>query len=120
MNYIEQNLRDQFPADGIASDVLDTLEGRLSKALLDDIREYLLGFHPDMQLEIANDMLDCTMGRSVHYTGLKFVDRMLKAFYLLISEELGRDLGELIQVHKYGGHYKPTITINQTKTISFQ
>lgn len=120
MVYIEQNLRNQYSADSSATDILDTLEECLSKSLLDDIREYLPGFHPDLQVEIADDVVDFTNGDSVRYTGLKYIDRMLKAFYLLISEELGRDLGELIQVHKDGGHYKPTITINQTKTISFQ
>lgn len=104
MKYIKQNLRNQFPVDDTASDILNTLEGRLSNSLLNDIREYLLGFQPGMQLEIANYMLDCTMGRSVHYTGLKYTDRMLKAFYLLISEELNRDLGELILVHRNGSH----------------
>lgn len=99
MNYIEQDLRNQYPADGSATDILDTLEGRLSKSLLNDIREYLPGFHPDLQVEIADDVVDFTNGDSVRYTGLKYIDRMLKAFYLLISEELGLDLSELVQVH---------------------
>lgn len=103
------------------------------------MREYLRGYSDDMQLEIADDLLDCATGQSIHYTGLTYVDRMLKAFYLLISEEMGRDLGELIALHQEGGGgkpseskslseaaphlkpspYRPTITINQTKTISF-
>ena len=120
MKYIGQNLSNQFLIDGAASDILDSLTGRLSERLLEDIREYLPGFHPDLQVELADDIADFTSGDSVRYTGHKYIDRMLKAFYLLISEELGRDLGELIRVHKDGGHYRPTITINQTKTISFQ
>lgn len=119
MNYYEQNLRDQFPIDGTSASVLDCLEGRVSDRLIKDMREYLRGYSDDMQLEIADDLLDCATGQSIHYTGLTYVDRMLKAFYLLICEEQGRDLGELIQTHKDGGHYKPTVTITSTKTISF-
>lgn len=120
MKYYEQNLRAQFPIDGTSASVLQCLEGRVSDRLISDMREYLLGYSDDMQLEIADNLLDCATGQSIHYTGLKYIDRMLKAFYLLIFEEQGKDIGELIQVHKDGGHYKPSVTITQTKTISFE
>lgn len=118
MKVYDQNLRDQFPIDSISNSVLDCLEGRVSDRLIKDMREYLRGYSDDMQLEIADDLLDCATGESIHYTGLTYVDRMLKAFYLLICEETGYDIGALVLDHKEGGHYKPTITINQTKTIT--
>lgn len=118
MKYIQQDLRDQYPVDGTSDSILDCLEGRISDKVITDMREYLRGYSDDMQLEIADNLLDCACGNSIHYTGLTYIDRMLKSWYLIIFEEIGRPLGELIQCHKEGGHYKPTVTITKTKQIS--
>ena len=85
----EQDLTYQFSVDGTAQDVMERLEDKVSPALLDTLNAMLLGFNDDMQLEIADDLLDFAYGQVVHTTGCPSADAVLNACYTWIAEEKG-------------------------------
>ena len=80
----EQDLTYQFGVDGTAQYVMECLEDKVSPKLLDLLNAMLLGFNDDMQLEIADDLLDFAYGQVVHTT-----DAVLNACYTWIAEEKG-------------------------------
>ena len=86
---IEQDLTYQFGVEGIAQDVMECLEDKVSPELLDVLNAMLLGFNDDMQLEIADDLLDFAYGQVVHTTGCPSADAVLNACYTWIAEEKG-------------------------------
>ena len=53
------------------------------------IMEMMLGFSKDMQLEIADNLLDFAHGHVVHTTGCWSADAVLKTCYGWIAEEQG-------------------------------
>ena len=53
------------------------------------IMEMMLGFSKEMQLEIADDLLDFAHGHVVHTTGSWSADAVLKSCYEWIAEEQG-------------------------------
>ena len=85
----EQDLTYQFSVDGTAQYVMECLEDKVSPELLDVLNAMLLGFNDDMQLEIADDLLDFAYGQVVHTTGCPSADAVLNACYTWIAEEKG-------------------------------
>ena len=85
----EQDLTHQFGVDGTAQYVMECLEDKVSPKLLDLLNAMLLGFNDDMQLEIADDLLDFAYGQVVHTTGCPSADAVLNACYTWIAEEKG-------------------------------
>ena len=51
--------------------------------------EMMLGFSKEMQLEIADNLLDFAHGHVVHTTGCWSADAVLKSCYEWIAEEQG-------------------------------
>ena len=86
---IEQDLVYQFGVDGTAQYVMECLEDKVSPKLLDVLNAMLLGFNDDMQLEVADDLLDFACGQVVHTTGCPSADAVLNACYTWIAEEKG-------------------------------
>lgn len=95
VEYIEQNLDDECGVDSVAFEVINCLEGKVSSALWDSIFNLLLGFSAEMQVEIADDLLDFVCDHKVHTTGCMSVDAVLKTCYRWIAEEQGFDKGEI-------------------------
>lgn len=85
----EQDLTCQFGVDGTAQYVMECLEDKVSPELLDVLNAMLLGFNDDMQLEIADDLLDFAYAQVVHTTGCPSADAVLNACYTWIAEEKG-------------------------------
>ena len=85
----EQDLTYQFGVDSTAQYVMECLEYKVSPELLDILNAMLLGFNDDMQLEIADDLLDFAYGQVVHTTGCPSADAVLNACYTWIAEEKG-------------------------------
>ena len=84
-----RDFRAQSPIFCVAESVLENVEERVSKELYDNMKDYLLGFTDDMQLEIADDLLDAVCHGWEHYTGIRHIDEKLNSFYQLIDEEVG-------------------------------
>ena len=68
---------------------MECVEDKVSPKLLDVLNAMLLGFNDDMQLEIADDLLDFAYGQVVHTTGCPSADAVLNACYTWIAEEKG-------------------------------
>ena len=85
---ITRDMRAQYPIDGIAKSVFENIEGRVSDKLYQDMMDYLLGFNDDMQLEIADNLLDAVCHGWQHYIGIPHIDTKMKGFYFLIEEEM--------------------------------
>lgn len=89
---VEQDLRSEFSIDGVSMSIMDCLEDRVSPELLELLKQMLLGFNDDMQLEMADDLLDFAHGHVIHTTGCLSADAVLEACYQWIAEEQGIDL----------------------------
>ena len=98
VEYIEQDLNDECSVDPVALMVLECIEGRVSSALWDSIYNLLLGFSAEMQLEIADDLLDFVCLHKVHTTGCMSVDAVLKTCYRWIAEEQGFNMVEIEKI----------------------
>ena len=81
------DLRDQNPIDSVALTVLENVKTRITDDLYNDIVESLRGFTEEIQLEIADDILDYVCNKWVHKTNLKSVDTLLFGMYGRIKEQ---------------------------------
>ena len=88
----EQDLAYQFSIDGTAQYVMECLEEKVSPKLLELLNAMLLGFSDDMQLEIADDLLDFVCMHVIHTTGCPSADAVLEACYKWIADEKGIEL----------------------------
>ena len=89
---IEQDLSCEQSVDSVAKSVMECLEDRVSPELLYILNAMLLGFSNDMQLEIADDLLDFTCGHVIHTTGCMSADGVLESCYQWIAAEQGIEL----------------------------
>lgn len=83
-----RNMRHECHIDCTAQSVMECIEERVSKKLYEDMMDYLLGFTEDMQLEIADNLLDAVCYGWEHYIGIPHIDTNMKDFYLSIEEEI--------------------------------
>ena len=86
----KNDLSMQFEIDDAAYSVFVNIEGRVNDELYNQMYDYMLGFDKEMQLVIADNLLDAVIYGWEHYTYIDHVDDKLKSFYLLIDKELGR------------------------------
>ena len=86
---IDQDLAEEFGVDGVANEVMRCMENKVSPGLLDLLNLMLLGFNGEMQLEIADDLLDFTSSHVIHTTGCLSADAVLKSCYSWIAAEQG-------------------------------
>ena len=84
----KRDLRPECHIDGTAKSVMECIEGRVSEELYQDMMNYLLGYTDDMQLEIADNLLDAVCYGWRHYIGIPHIDMIMHGFYLLIEEEM--------------------------------
>ena len=83
-----RDMRPECRIDGTAQFVMECVKGRVSEKLYHDMKDYLLGFTDDMQLEIADNLLDAVCSGWEHYINIPHIDTKMKNFYLLIEEEM--------------------------------
>ena len=83
----DNDLRYQNPIDSVAQTVLENVKTRITNDLFNDIVESLRGFTEEVQLEIADDVLDYVCNKWVHKTNLKSVDTLLFGMYARIKEQ---------------------------------
>ena len=95
VEYIEEDLKDNCGVNSVACEVMDCLEDKVSSELWNLILNLMLGFNDEMQLEIADDLLDFVCDQKVHTTGCMSVDAVLKTCYKWIAEEQGFDREEI-------------------------
>jgi hypothetical protein len=83
-----RDMRPECHIDVTAQSVMECVEERVSKKLYEDMMDYLLGFTDDIQLEIADNLLDAVCYGWQHYIGIPHIDMIMFGFYLLIEEEM--------------------------------
>ena len=83
-----RDMRPECPIDVTAKSVMECIEGRISDKLYRDMMDFLLGFTDDMQLVIADNLLDAVCSGWEHYINIPHIDNKMKHFYLLIEEEM--------------------------------
>ena len=83
-----RDMRPECHIDVTAQSVMECVEGRVSEKLYQDMMDYLLGFSDDMQLEIADNLLDAVCHGWEHYINIPHIDNIMKNFYFLINEEI--------------------------------
>lgn len=86
------NLRFTWEIDPETKALMNLVELKVSKHLFEDMMDYLLGFDKEMQLEIANNLMDCVRENCDNYIGIRHIDTKMRCFYLLIDQEMGRKL----------------------------
>ena len=84
---ILQDLTSEFNIDERAARIMMLMEGEISNELLRVLVQELQGFCAQMQIEMAEDLLDFTIGHVVHTTGCRAVDFVLDYCYSHIANE---------------------------------
>ena len=86
---IPQNLSNEFDIDERAARIMRLVEGEVSEELLEMLMSELQGFCGQMQIEMAEDLLDFALAHVVHTTGCPSVDYVLDYCYSYIAMEHG-------------------------------
>lgn len=101
---VNQDLRGDYEIDSVAMDVMECLEGKVSRSLYELLKVQLLGFGSDMQLEIADNLLDFAHEHVIHSTGCPSADVVLESCYTWIAAEHGmltnESMNELMNSYK--------------------
>lgn len=84
-----QDLRKNFKVNPSALKELGTLEKMVSPELFYKLAQMLQGFHDDMQLEMAEDLVVFAREQVAHTTKCFGADYVLDVCYGLIASELG-------------------------------
>ena len=86
---IPQDLSNEFGIDERAARIMRLVEGEVSEELLEMLMSELQGFCGQMQIEMAEDLLDFALAHVVHTTGCPSVDYVLDYCYSYIAMEHG-------------------------------
>ncbi len=84
---ITQDLSNEFGIDERAARIMRLVEGEVSEDLLCMLLGELQGFCGQMQIEMAEDLLDFALAHVVHTTGCPSVDYVLDYCYSHIAME---------------------------------
>jgi hypothetical protein len=87
-----RDVRPEYSIDGTAKSVMECIEGRVSEELYQDMMTYLLGYSDNMQLEIADNLLDAVCYGWRHYIGIPQIDMIMHVFYILIEDEVNQQV----------------------------
>ena len=86
---VEEDLSVGLGIDWVAGQVMECLRDEVSPELHQLFMQMLLGLDSEMQLAVADDLLDFACNHTVHTTGCLTVDVILKQCYCWIAEEQG-------------------------------
>jgi hypothetical protein len=89
VEYVEMDYSSEYGVDSTALIVLESLEDKVSDELWHFLYRIMLGFNADMQLEIADDLLNFVCHQMIQTTGCFSADAALITCYRLIAEEKG-------------------------------
>lgn len=86
------SVQDLMPDYGLkpeVEEIMDRVAPEVSPLLRDMLEEQLLGFHEDIQIEMAEDLENFANLHEAHYTGSADVDYVLTQCYAWIAAEHG-------------------------------
>ena len=84
---VHQDLLMEHPLDPVAERILDCMRGRISPALQGHFMQLLRSFDEEMQIEMADDLLDFSSDHIAHTTGVISADVILDLGYKMIAYE---------------------------------
>ena len=84
-----RNLRREYPLNPSAEKELSSLQKDVTPELYGNLIQMLLGFHADMQLEMAENLVMFACQHIAHTTGCPSVDFILDVCYTWIATEHG-------------------------------
>ena len=84
---IHANLIADHQIDRVAEQVMTGLEDKVSPVLYGTLIMLVRGFDEDMQLEMADDLVDFAKYHVAHTTGVMSADVILDLGYMMIAEE---------------------------------
>jgi hypothetical protein len=84
-----QDLRKEFSMNPLAEREMKSLEKHVSPQLYGMLIQQLLGFHADMQYEMAVNLVVFALNHVAHSTGCPGVDNTLDVCYAWIAMEHG-------------------------------
>jgi hypothetical protein len=84
---IHANLIADHQIDRVAEQVMTGLEDMVSPVLYGTLIMLMRGFDEDMQLEMADDLVDFAKYHVAHTTGVMSADVILDLGYMMIAEE---------------------------------
>jgi hypothetical protein len=84
---IHANLIADHQMDRVAEQVMTGLEDMVSPVLYGTLIMLVRGFDEDMQLEMADDLVDFAKYHVAHTTGVMSADVILDLGYMMIAEE---------------------------------
>ncbi len=84
---VHQDLLTEHPLDPVAERILDCMRGRISPALQGHFMQLLRSFDEEMQVEMADDLLDFSSDHIAHTTGVISADVILDLGYKMIAYE---------------------------------
>ena len=84
---IHENLIADHQIDRVAEQVMTGLEDKVSPVLYGMLIMLVRGFDEDMQLEMADDLVDFAKYHVAHTTGVMSADIILDLGYMMIAEE---------------------------------
>ena len=86
---IEHDLKEANPVDGTARMIFEySIKGRITDKLYDNLYDFLRGFNKDVQLLMAEAIIDYISDRWTYTTNLKAVDILLPGIYARLREQL--------------------------------
>ena len=83
------DLREYYDVDNCAQKVMESFSKKISPQLYGMLMQQLLGFHSEMQLEMAVNLMDFANEQIARTTGCPSVDGVLDVCYSWISVEIG-------------------------------
>ena len=84
---IHENLIADHQIDCVAEKVMTGLEDKVSPCLYGTLLMLVRGFDEDMQLEMADDLVDFARFHVAHTTGVVSADIVLDLCYMMIAED---------------------------------
>ena len=86
-NVIIRDLSNEYGLDERAARIMQQVEDLVSENLLNNLIDCLLSFCDQMQVELAEDILDFALAHVVHTTGCPSADYVLDYCYSYIAME---------------------------------
>ena len=84
-----QDLQPDYGLTSEVEEIMDRVGKEVSPLLHQMLIEQMLGFHEDMQIEMAENLEEFACLHEVHFTGCADVDYVLAQCYGWIAAELG-------------------------------
>lgn len=86
---VKEDLTPEYGIESASMALMDILGKKVSLNLLELLNSMLLGFCNEMQLEMADDLLEFAQSHVVYATGYPSADAALMACYQWIADEQG-------------------------------